>query len=67
MFRYTYYYFGCTMFFCDFCKGQRIFGSPVAKQYTVASFLANCHCCLYGDEHTAHFNCRAPTLEEYLE
>ena len=53
--------------FCDYCKGQRLFGSPVAKQYTIASFLANCHCCLYGDEHTAHFNCLAPTLEEYLQ
>jgi len=53
--------------FCDFCKGQRIFGSPIARQYTISAFLANCHCCLYGDEHTAHFNCRAPTLEEYLD
>ena len=52
--------------FVDFAKGQKIFGSPCAKHYIVAVLLANCHCCLYGDQHTAYFDCVAPTLEEYL-
>ena len=39
----------------------------VQGEYAFLLTLANCHCCLYGDEHTAHFNCFAPTLEEYLQ
>ena len=38
-----------------------------AKHYIVAVLLANCHCCLYGDQHTTYFDCVTPTLEEYLE
>ena len=32
------------------------------QQYTLSAFLVNC-----GDKLTAHFNCRAPTLDQYLE
>ncbi len=53
--------------FPDFCKGQKLGESPLAKHYIISALFANCHCCLYGDQHTAHFDCLPPTLEEYLE
>lgn len=52
--------------FVDFCKGQKIFESPVAKHYTVAVLLANCHNCQYADEHLEYFDCQPPTMEDYL-
>ena len=52
--------------FVDFCKGQKIMESPVAKYYIVAVLLANCHNCQYGDEHIEYFNCEPPTLQDYL-
>jgi len=52
--------------FVDFCKGQKMFESPIAKHYIVAVLLANSHTCLYGDRHNEHFDCDPPTLEDYL-
>ena len=53
--------------FVDFSKGQKLFESPLAKQYTVVAFLTNCHCCLYGDRHNKAFNCDPPSIDEYLD
>ena len=56
-----------TLFkFVDFAKGQKLQESPVPKHYTIAVFLANCHCCLYGDRHSKAFNVDAPSINEYL-
>ena len=59
--------FGTIVMLFKFVKGQKIFESPCAKHYIVAVLLANCHCCLYGDQHTTYFDCVIPTLEEYLD
>ena len=52
--------------FVDFAKGQKLMESPLAKHYTIAVFLPNCHCCLYGDRHCKACNCDPPTIDEYL-
>jgi hypothetical protein len=52
--------------FVDFAKGQKLMKSPLPKHYTIAVFLANCHCCLYGDRHCEAFNCDPPPIDEYL-
>jgi hypothetical protein len=54
--------------FVDYVKTQKILESPVAKQYIVAALLANCRCCMYGDQHTDVdvFNCLPPTLNDYM-
>jgi hypothetical protein len=52
--------------FVDFAKGQKLMESPLAKHYIVAVFLANCHTCLYGDQHNEYFDCDPPSLDDYL-
>jgi len=52
--------------FVDFAKGQKLFESPLEKQYVVTVLLANCHNCLYGDTHAEYFKCDPPTLADYL-
>ena len=52
--------------YVDFKKGQKVNLQPIACYYIVAALFTNCHTCLYGSETTSTFNCRPPTLEEYL-
>ena len=40
---------------------------PVASIYYLAWLLADCHCCMYGNQVTSYFGVRAPTVEAYLE
>ena len=44
---------------------QKLRESPIKKNYTVAVFMANCHTCMYGSQHTPFFELTPPTLEEY--
>lgn len=52
--------------FIDFGKNMKTRLMPVGQYITVAVFLTNCHTCLYGHQASEMFNCRPPTLEEYL-
>jgi hypothetical protein len=56
----------CLYKFVDFCKGQKLYQSPLTKHYTIACMLANCHTCIYGDQHNEYFNVDPPTIEDYL-
>jgi hypothetical protein len=57
--------------FLDFRASMKVFQFPVAKYFAVGAFLTNLHCCIYGSERAAYFNCVAPedgrlTLQQYL-
>ena len=39
---------------------------PVAQFYVVATVLANCFSCLYGNQVSTYFESRPPSLDEYL-
>jgi hypothetical protein len=52
--------------FVDFAKGQKLMESPLSKHYVVAVLLANCHTCVYGDQHNEYFDCDPPSLDDYL-
>lgn len=53
--------------FVDFRKNVKILLQPVAKYYTVATLLTNCHTCIYGNNVATHFDVHPPTLAEYLQ
>ena len=56
-----------TLFaFVDFKKNLKLHLQPVAKYYSVAVFLTNCHTCFYGSQISSFFNLEPPTIEEYL-
>lgn len=50
----------------DFNENLRLFWRPVGHLYAVAALLTNVHTCLYGSATAGHFNCRPPTVAEYL-
>ncbi|KAK3715350.1 hypothetical protein QZH41_010172 [Actinostola sp. cb2023] len=52
--------------FLDFKKNLKVLLQPVGKYYLVASFLTNCHTCLYGSQTSTYFNIVPPSLETYL-
>jgi nuclease HARBI1 len=57
--------------FLDFRASMKVFQFPVAKYFAVGAFLTNLHCCIYGSETGAYFNCVTPedgrlTLQQYL-
>ena len=57
--------------FLDFRASMKVFQFPVAKYFAVGAFLTNLHCCIYGSETAAYFNCVTPedgrlTLQQYL-
>ena len=39
---------------------------PVAQFYVVATVLANCFSCLYGNQVSTYFESSPPSLDEYL-
>jgi hypothetical protein len=50
---------------------MQVFQFPVAKYFAAGAFLMNLHCCIYGSETAAYFNCVTPedghlTLQQYL-
>ena len=45
---------------------QCIYQSPVTEEYLVCVVLANLHTCLYGNQVSEKFECRPPTVPEYL-
>lgn len=49
-----------------FYQGQAFSRQRVARMYKVATLLANCRTCLYGNQVSHFFNVEPPTLEEYL-
>lgn len=52
--------------FTDYKKNIKLRNANSARVYFVATFLRNCHTCLYGNTTSAYFNCTPPTLEQYL-
>ncbi|CAN7990929.1 unnamed protein product [Ixodes hexagonus] len=53
--------------FVDLKKNkQKVLLQRVPLMYRVATFLANCHTCLYGSQVTKYFHVDPPTLQEYL-
>lgn len=49
-----------------FHKSQAFSRQHLTRMYRVATLLANCHACLYGNPVSAFFGVEPPTLEEYL-
>ncbi|XP_075559263.1 uncharacterized protein LOC142590720 [Dermacentor variabilis] len=52
--------------FVDFHKNQKMSYQRVGRMYRVATFLANCHTCLYGSQVSDFFDVCPPSLDEYL-
>ena len=52
--------------FLDYEKNLTLFLQPVGKYYKVATILANCRACLYGNQTSSFFQIQPPELEEYL-
>ena len=52
--------------FLDFRVAMKIFQSPDAKYYIIATLLVNIHTCFYGNQTMEYFNCVAMSLDEYL-
>lgn len=52
--------------FCDFNKNLKLYLQPVGKLYIVATFLTNCHTCLYGCNVNSLFESHPPSLEDYV-
>lgn len=53
--------------FLDLENGHKLFLNDVQKYWPVAQILTNCHTCCYGSQTSQYFDCRPPSLEEYLE
>lgn len=50
------------------CKNKmQMYLMPVASMYYAAWLLADCHCCLYGNQVSDYFTTRAPPLDLYLD
>jgi hypothetical protein len=52
--------------FLDYKKNQKILLSPIGKYYAIGVLLTNCHTCINGGITSSYFDCRPPSLEEYL-
>lgn len=53
--------------FVSYWKGQKIQLKAIGKLYVVAVILNNVHTCLYGSTVSEYFDCRPPTVSEYLK
>ena len=56
----------CDFKFTDFKKNLKIGLSAVGKIYIVCALLRNALTCLYGNNTSAFFDVKPPTLEEYF-
>lgn len=52
--------------FIDFHKNQKLCRQVLGRMYKVATLLANCQACLYGNQVSMYFGVDAPALHEYL-
>jgi hypothetical protein len=52
--------------YIDYPKRQKVFESPIGRQYIVAVFLTNCHSCFYQNLTAKRLCCRPPFIEAYL-
>ena len=52
--------------FIDYKKNNKLFLQPLGTYYRVMGFLTNCHTTLYGSQTSTYFDCKPPTLSEYL-
>ena len=52
--------------FIDSKKNNKLFFQPLGTYYRVMGFLTNCHTTLYGSQTSTYFDCKPPTLSEYL-
>ena len=52
--------------FTDFKKNQKLYLSPIAKQYRVSALLTNASTCLYKNNTSLFFELDPPLLEEYF-
>lgn len=50
----------------DFPRKMRVLQAPVGSLYVAAVLLSNIRNCFYRNETSIYFNCKPPTLEEYL-
>ena len=48
-----------------YVPAQRVFNTPVAKQFVVCTALSNMHNCLDPNQVSQHFGFAPPTLEQY--
>lgn len=56
----------CTLFpFLDYKRNLKIRLQPLASLYFVATFLRNCHVCLYENNTSRYFNLPPPSLESF--
>ena len=40
--------------------------NDIQRYWPVAQVLTNCHTCLYGSQASFYFDCRPPSLEQYV-
>ena len=52
--------------FMDFKKNLKVRLSSVGKMYLVCALLQNCRTCLYGNTVSRFFDCKPPTIDDYL-
>lgn len=50
----------------SFTPVQKPHLSRIAVWYLVSVLLVNCQVCMYGSQAAAYFECKPPSLEEYL-
>ena len=50
----------------DFTRKNIISNTPVGLHYIIAGLLWNFRACLYSSQTSQFFDCKAPSLEEYL-
>ena len=57
----------CTMFpMLDYKRNLKIRQQPLKSLYFTATFLRNCHVCIYGNNTSAYFDLPPPTLEDFV-
>jgi hypothetical protein len=52
--------------FIDYKNNMKLMQQPVELIYFAASLLHNCHTCLYGNNTSEYFNCKPPSLENFM-
>ena len=57
----------CKLFpFLDYKSNLKIRLQPLSDLYFTATFLRNCHTCLYENNTSRYFDCKPPTLENFV-
>ena len=50
----------------DYEKNNKLYKQAVCSFWLIATLLANCHSCLYGNQVSQYFGVPTPDLEDYL-